>query len=188
MSALVKVAFQLYAIEPYNIFNRYRVLFFSIMEWCDEYPVTHGPCFLLSFSPVSLTLLEMICYCEHNADWRWRKGLGVQTSIADITLLHTPIGSVQLLNVSDSLQPHKLQHARLPSPSSAPGAHSNLCPLSWWCHPPLHPLSSPSPPAFNLFQQQGLFKWVSSLYQMAKVLKPQLQCQSFQWLFRTDFL
>ena len=35
---------------------------------------------------------------------------------------------------------------------------------------PSHPLSSPSPPALNLFQHQGLFKWVSSLYQVAKVL------------------
>ena len=53
---------------------------------------------------------------------------------------------------------------------------------------PSHPLSSPSPPAFNLYQHQGLFKWVSSLHQVAKVLEFQLQHQSFQWIFRTDFL
>jgi len=40
---------------------------------------------------------------------------------------------------------------------------------------PLHPLSSPSPPAFNLPQHQGLFKWVSSSHQVAKVLELQLQ-------------
>ena len=51
-----------------------------------------------------------------------------------------------------------------------------------------HPLSSPSPPAFNLSQHQGLLKWVSSSHQVAKVLEFQLQHQSFQWLFRTDFL
>ena len=51
-----------------------------------------------------------------------------------------------------------------------------------------HPLSSPSPPTFNLSQHQGLFKWVSSLHQVAKVLEFQLQHQSFQWIFRTDFL
>ena len=51
-----------------------------------------------------------------------------------------------------------------------------------------HPLSSPSPPAFNLSQHQGLFKWVSSSHQVAKVLEFQLQRQSFQWTFRTDFL
>ena len=53
---------------------------------------------------------------------------------------------------------------------------------------PSHPLSSPSPPAFNLSQHQGLFWWLSSLHQVAKVLEFQLQHQSFQWIFRTDFL
>jgi len=53
---------------------------------------------------------------------------------------------------------------------------------------PSHPLSSPSPPAFNLSQHQGLFQSVSSSHQMAKVLEFQLQHQSFQWIFRVDFL
>ena len=53
---------------------------------------------------------------------------------------------------------------------------------------PSHPLSSPSLPTFNLSQGQGLFKWVSSSHQVAKVLELQLQHQSFQWIFRTDFL
>ena len=53
---------------------------------------------------------------------------------------------------------------------------------------PSYPLSSPCPPAFNLSQHQGLFKWVSSLHQVAKVLEFQLQPQSFQWTPRTDFL
>ena len=53
---------------------------------------------------------------------------------------------------------------------------------------PSHPLSSPSPPALNLSQHQGLFQWVSSLHQVAKVLEFQLQPQSFQWTLRTDLL
>ena len=53
---------------------------------------------------------------------------------------------------------------------------------------PSHPLSSPSPPAFNLSQHQGLFQWVSSLHQVAKVLELQLQHQSFQWIFRTVYI
>ena len=53
---------------------------------------------------------------------------------------------------------------------------------------PYHPLLSPSAPAFNLSQHQDLFKWVSSSHQVAKVLEFQLQHQSFQWIFRTDFL
>ena len=51
-----------------------------------------------------------------------------------------------------------------------------------------HPLLSPSSPALNLSQHQGLFKWVSSSHQVAKVLEFQLQNQSFQWIFRTDLL
>ena len=51
-----------------------------------------------------------------------------------------------------------------------------------------HPLSLPSPPVFNLCQHQGLFKWVSSSHQVAKVLEFQLQHQSFQWTPRTDLL
>ena len=52
---------------------------------------------------------------------------------------------------------------------------------------PSCPLSSPSP-ATNLLQHQGLFQWVSSSHQVAKVLELQVQHQSFQYIFRTDFL
>ena len=52
---------------------------------------------------------------------------------------------------------------------------------------PSHPLSSSSP-TFNLSQHQCVFKWVSSLHQVAKVLEFQLQHQSFQWISKTDFL
>ena len=48
------------------------------------------------------------------------------------------------------------------------------------CHPP--------PFAFNFSQHQGLFQWVGSLHQVAKVLKLKLQDLSFQWIFRVDFL
>ena len=53
---------------------------------------------------------------------------------------------------------------------------------------PSHPLSSPSPPALNLSQHQGLFQWVNSSHQVAKVLEFHFQHQSFQWRPRTDFL
>ena len=51
-----------------------------------------------------------------------------------------------------------------------------------------HPLSSHSPPAFNIFQHQGRFQWVNSSHQVAKALEFQLQHQSFQWTPRTDLL
>ena len=53
---------------------------------------------------------------------------------------------------------------------------------------PSHPLSSPSPPAPNPSQHQGLFQWVSFSHQVAKVLEFQLQHQSFQWTPRNDLL
>ena len=53
---------------------------------------------------------------------------------------------------------------------------------------PSHPLSSLFPSALNLSQHQGLFKWVSSSNEVAKVLEFQLQHQSFQWTPRTDLL
>ena len=52
---------------------------------------------------------------------------------------------------------------------------------------PFPPLSTLSSPALNLSQHHGLFQWVSSLHLVAKVLKLQLQHQSFQWIFRIDW-
>ena len=88
----------------------------------------------------------------------------------------------------NSLPPHRLQHARLPC---SPPTHELAQIHIHWVGDaiqPSHPLFSLSPPVFNLSQHQGLFQWVSSSYQVAKVLEFQLQYQSFQWKFRTDFL
>ena len=90
--------------------------------------------------------------------------------------------------VSDSLQPHGLQHARLPV------QHHLLELTQTHVHrvgdaiQPSHPLLSPSPPALNLSQHQGLFQWVGSSHLVVKVLELQLHHQSFQWIFRIDFL
>ena len=90
--------------------------------------------------------------------------------------------------VSDSLRPHELSTPGLP-------VHHQLLELvQTHVHrvgdtiQPSHPLSSFSPPAPNPSQHQGLFQWVSSLHEVAKVLELQLQHQFFQWIFRTDFL
>ena len=53
---------------------------------------------------------------------------------------------------------------------------------------PSHPLSSPSPPVPTPSQHHGLFQWVNSSNEVAKVLELQLQHQSFQWIPRTDLL
>ena len=73
--------------------------------------------------------------------------------------------------MSDSLWPHGQQHARPPCPSRTPGIYSNSCPLSRWCHPTISSSVVPSLPTFNLSQHQGLFKWVTSSHQVAKVLE-----------------
>ena len=111
----------------------------------------------------------------------WRKQL-------DIIFISTSnfVVVVHCSALSDSLGFHGLQPTRLPSPSPSPGACSNSCPLSWWCPPIILFSAVPSPPAFNLSQRHGLFQWVSCSHQVAKVLE--LQHQSFQWVFRVDFL
>ena len=92
------------------------------------------------------------------------------------------------LVVSDSLWPHGLQHSRPPIHHQLAEFIQTHVHLVSDAIQPSHPLSSPSPPAFNLSQHQGLFIGVSSSRQVAKVLEFQLQHQSFQWLFRNDFL
>ena len=90
--------------------------------------------------------------------------------------------------VFNSLRHHGLQHTRLPCPSPTPGACSNSRPLSRWCHPTISSFVVPFSSHLQSFPHQGLFQWVSYSHQVGKVLEFQLQHQSFQWIFRTDFL
>ena len=90
--------------------------------------------------------------------------------------------------VSNSLWPHGLQHARLPCPSPDPRAHSNSCPLSRWCRPTISFSVVPFSFCLQLFLASGSFPMSQFFVQLAKVLEFQLQHQSFQWIFRTDFL
>ena len=90
--------------------------------------------------------------------------------------------------VSYSLQPHESRHARPPCPSQTPRGYSNPCPLSRWCHPAIPSSVVPFSSRPQSFQYQGLFQWVSSSHEVAKVLEFQLQHQSFQWTPRTDLL
>ena len=87
--------------------------------------------------------------------------------------------------MSNSLWPHESQHARPPCSSQAPRVYSDSCPSSWWCHPAISSPSSSSPPAPNPSQHHSLFQRVNSSHEVAKVLKFQLQHQSFQWTPRT---
>ena len=90
------------------------------------------------------------------------------TTIPFISFL-AKLGSVQFSHsvVSDSLQPHELQHARPPCPSPIPGVYSDSCPLSRWCYPAISssvfPFSScpQSLPASGSFPMSQLFAWGS---------------------------
>ena len=63
--------------------------------------------------------------------------------------------------MSDSLRPHESQHTRPPCPSQTPGVYSNLCPLSWWCHPVYSSSVVPfsSCPVSGSFPMSQLFAW-----------------------------
>ena len=104
----------------------------------------------------------------------------------------TPMTSVLLLfshsGVPKSFRSHGLQDARLHCSSRL--TESAQTHVHWVgdAIQPSHPLSSPSPLALNVSQHQGLFTWVGSSHQVTKVLELQLQHQSFQWIFRVDFL
>ena len=89
--------------------------------------------------------------------------------------------------MSDSLQPRGLQHARPPCPSPAPRVYSNLCPLSQWCHPTISSSVVPFSSRLQSFPASGSFQVSQFFVSGAKVLEFQLQHQSFQWIFRTDF-
>ena len=97
------------------------------------------------------------------------------------------IGSVSqpVVQAFLTLRHQELQHMRLPCPSPTPGACSDSCPLSWWCHPAISSEVTATPSAFNLAQHQGLFQWISSLHQVTKVMELQLHHQSFHRISRT---
>ena len=84
--------------------------------------------------------------------------------------------------VSNCLRPHGLQDARLLCPSPTPGSCSNSC---RWCHPTISSSVVPVSSCLQSFPASGSFPMSQSSPQVANVLE--LQHQSFQWIFRTDF-
>ena len=114
-----------------------------------------------------------VCVSD-NVWWHYipgRLGLGEFSSVAQsCPTLCDPVTTAHQASLSNT------KSRSLPKPMSSDAIQ------------PSHPLWSPSPPAPNPSQHQGLFHWVNSLHQVAKVLEFQLQHQSFQWIFRTDFL
>ena len=88
--------------------------------------------------------------------------------------------------VSDSLWPHKSQHARPPCPSPSPGVHLNSCPSSQWCHPAISSSLVPFSSCSQSLPESETFQWVNTSYEVAKVLEFQLQHHSLQRNPRAD--
>ena len=75
--------------------------------------------------------------CGHEMRSRWWGPLGCAASPGPFALRteSCPVDQLSHSVLSDSWRPHGLRHTRLPCPSPTPGACSDSCPLSWWCHP-----------------------------------------------------
>ena len=143
-----------------------------------------GVIVLPNFLPLSLVLL---CFLPGESFLSAiTKGVLTDTCIKNINqLVH--FSSVQLLSCVRLCEPMDCSKPGLPVHCQLP--EFTQIHVHWVSDAiqPSQPLLSPSP-AFNPSQHQGLFQWVSSSHQAAKVLEFHLQHQSFQWIFRTDFL
>ena len=108
------------------------------------------------------TLWDWCCYYQHFMDvetqvvvsWtRFRTG----SVWPQRQFLKLPSVQFSRSVMSDSLQPHELQHGRLPCPSPAPGVYSNSCPLSQWCHPTISSSVIPFSSLLQSFPESGSF-------------------------------
>ena len=88
----------------------------------------------------------------------WWSVLYCKTNLKRL-LLKCIISSVQFSHsvVSNTLQPHGLQHARPPCPSPTPRVYTNSCPLSWWCHPTISSSVVPFSSSLQSFPAAGSF-------------------------------
>ena len=159
------------------------------------------PGILLTFASgwplVTLKDLQLLVCFDPNwpsQAWLWRVWGTNEDNLISTSLMWSPIigGSVQLISVTQSC-PTFCD----PMNCSIPGLpvyHQLREFIQTHVHQvsdaiqPSYPLSSSSPPAPNPSQNQGLFLWVNSSHEVAKVLEFQLQHQSFQWTPRTDLL
>ena len=99
--------------------------------------------------------------------------------------------SVQFNSVSqlsDCLQCHGLKHARPPCPTPTTRVYSYSCLLSQWCHPTISSSVDFFSSCLQSFPASGPFQMSQFISSGGQILEFQLQHQSFQWIFRTDFL
>ena len=100
------------------------------------------------------------------------------------------VNSVQFSHsvMSNSLQPHELQHTRPPCRSPTPRVYPNPCPLSQWCHPTISSFVVPFSSCPQSFQAPWSFQMSQLLTSGGQSIGVQLQHQSFQWTPKTDLL
>ena len=147
-----------------------------------------------SFNPTSLRKKKIFFFFS-------QKGLSFLTTLSKRSSLETLLYPISLPQspllflllfshsvMSDSLQPHGLQHTRFPFRPLSSRVHSRSCPLSHWYYPTISSSVIPFSSCLQSFPESGSFKWVSSSHQVATVSEFHLQLQSFQWIFRVDFL
>ena len=105
---------------------------------------------------------------------RWMKlELIIQSEVSQKEQHQYSISSVQFSRsvLSNSLQPHELQHTRPPCPSPTPGVHSESCPSSPWCHPAISSSVIPFSSCTQSLPASEFFQWVNSSHEVAKVLE-----------------
>ena len=152
-------------------FTVYGILQARILDWA-AYPFTSGS--LQPRNQIGVTCIAGGFF----TNWAMRVRSTLQKQSVSLVTQLCPT----LCEPMDCSMPDFPVHHQLLEPTQ-----SHVHCISDVIQPP-HPLSSPSLPAFNLSQHQGLFQGVGSLHQVAKVLELQLQHQSSQWIFRVDFL
>jgi len=173
----------------------------GLISWGWSEPVFYLENDLLRWSVDTCTCDERSVVGEKLVDhqqmiWVWERGKD-SSGTTFLLISHTAINlslltSVQFSSVAQSCP--TLCDLMGFSTQGFPVHHQLLEPTQTHVHcigdaiQPSHPLLSPYHPIFSPSKHHGLFQWVSSSHQVAKVLEFQLQHQSFQWIFRTDFL
>ena len=160
-----------YSAPPWTLVTKFpRIPYFELFSGSTFFHISYSQhlSFIIAYLIVVLICISLIAsYIEHLSMYLFSS---VQ-SLSHVWFFATP-----------------MQHTRLPCPLLPPGVGSNSCPLSWWCHLTVPFSAAPFSSCLQSFQHQDLFQWVSSMHQVAKVLELQLQPQSFQWMFKADFL
>ena len=154
---------------------------FDTVHWCSEHFNSDEVNSLPTFFPLVACAFSVICKKWFPNSWRLTPMFPSRILIVFAVVAVQPL-CLALGNPMDCSTPGFPVLHYLPE-----FAHTHVHWVSDAIQP-CHPLSSRFPPTLNLFQHQGLFQRVSPSNQVTKVLELQLQHQSFQWIFRDDFL